>query len=464
MTPSMNDELVGRTIRELSGMLRRREVSAVELTRAHLDRIDAVNPEVNAFVTVDAERALREAAAADEGLMAGAAIGPLHGIPAGFKDTHDTAGMRTTYGSPLFADHVPSADDLVVRRIREAGAITLGKTNVPEFAAGANSFNPVFGATRNPHDHGRTAGGSTGGSAAALASGMATACEGSDFGGSLRTPASFCGVVGLRPSPGRVPDVPGQFGWQSLAVQGPMGRTVDDAAIMLSVIAGYDARNPIALEQDPAVFADIAPADLRGLRVAWTPDLGGRVDVEPEVLDVLARRVRALESLGCVVEEACPDLDGAAPAFRTLRAWMFAHSFDDAYRLHPDQLKPSLIGNIEQGLHLTGRDIAAAIDTHTRVHLAAAEFFTRYDLLALPAAPTLPFPVEQEYPPSIAGRPSGDYLDYLMLAGHITMTGCPAICVPAGLSPGGLPVGLQLVAAHRADAALLAMARACEQL
>lgn len=458
----MDTDLCWRPIRELAGMVRDKQISVTELVRAHLARIDAVNPAINAIVTTDPERSLREAAAADAAIAEGRPLGPLHGIPAACKDTHDTEGMRTTYGSPLLARNVPVADDIVVARMRRAGAIVLGKTNVPEFAAGGNTFNPVFGPTLNPYDRTRSAGGSSGGAAAALATGMAATCEGSDLGGSLRTPASFCNVVGLRPTAGRVPDVPLQFGWQTLSVRGPMGRTVDDVALLLSALAGPDPRNPIALDTEGGEFADVAPIGLSGLRVAWSPTLGGLVDVDDAVLDALRPQLAVLEDLGCVVEEACIDLNGAGEAFRTLRAWMMAYGMADAYREHRDQLKASLVWNIEQGLDLSGRDIAAAMETQTRLFHNARRFFRTYDLLVTPAAQVLPFDVTQEYPPVIGGHATHDYLDLLAAAYHITMTGVPALSMPAGFTAAGLPVGLEFVGPHRSERRLLAIARTYE--
>lgn len=458
----MDDDLCFRPVRELVGLVRDRAVSVTELVGAHLARIDAVNPRLNAIVSADRARTLREAAEADAAIARGDRLGPLHGIPAAFKDTHDTAGMRTTYGSPLFAEHVPTADDVVVDRMRRAGVITLGKTNVPEWAAGGNTFNPVFGPTLNPYDTSRTCGGSSGGAAVALATGMAATCEGSDLGGSLRTPASFCNVIGLRPAPGRVPSVPLDFGWQTLSVRGPMGRTVDDVALLLSVLAGPDPRDPIALETDGGVFADVEPANLRGLRVAWSPDLGGLVDVDRDVVDVLEGRLATLAGLGCVVEEACIDLRGADAAFRTLRAWMFAHGMAVFHREHRDRLKPSLVWNIEAGQALSAADVAAAIQTQTKLFHRACRFFGTYDLLVTPAAQVLPFPVDQEYPPVIGGRATDNYLDVLSAAYHITMTGCPALSMPAGFSAGGLPVGMQFVGPHRAERRLLSIAKAFE--
>src|SRR5215212_9847662 len=275
----MRDELCSRPATELAALVCTRQVSARELLDAHLERIDRLNPALNAVVTLDAEGARAAADAADAVLAAGKDVGPLHGLPVAHKDTHATGGMRTTWGSPLHADTVPAHDELVVTRLRAAGAIRVGKTNVPEFAAGSHTFNTLFGATHNPYRHGLSAGGSSGGAAAALAAGLVPIAEGSDMGGSLRNPAAFCNVVGLRPTPGRVPSWPSPIGWATLAVQGPMGRTVADVALQLSAIAGPDARVPISLESAGAAFAPPLDGSPAGLRVAWAPDLGGRVAV-----------------------------------------------------------------------------------------------------------------------------------------------------------------------------------------
>jgi amidase len=450
-------------IRDQARLIRSGGVSATELLEAHLQRIASVNPCVNAIVTLDAERALADARAAYAAFARGDAIGPLHGIPAAIKDTHDVAGMRTSHGSPLFAEHVAHEDELLVARIRAAGAIVFAKTNVPEFATGTHTANRLFGPTRNPYDPALSAGGSSGGSAAALATGMAAVCDGSDLDGSLRNPASFCNVVGLRPSPGRVPDIPTTFGWQSLFVKGPMGRTVDDVGLLLSVIAGPHPGSPLALEHGPEVFADVAAADLTGLRVAWAPDLGGMVEVDPQVRAVVADQVATFLDLGCVVEEASIDFDGADEAFRTLRAWTLAYLFDDALRRRRDQLKPSLIANIEEGQWLSGRDVAAAIETQTRLYHQAREFFARYDVLVAPSASTVPFPVGLEHPPAVEGVEQATHLDWIKLGYDVTMTGCPSLALPAGFTDDGLPVGLQIVGPHHDERRLLGIGRSFEQ-
>jgi amidase len=457
------DQLCDRPATELAALLRAREISARELLEASLDRIERLNPALNAVVTLDPEGARAAADAADAALASGAAVGPLHGLPVAHKDTHLTAGMRTTWGSPLFADHVPEQDELVVARLRAAGAIRVGKTNVPEFAAGSHTFNPVFGATHNPYRHGLSAGGSSGGAAVALASGMVALAEGSDMGGSLRNPAAFCNVVGLRPTAGRVPSWPASFGWSTLSVQGPMGRTVADVALQLSVLAGPDARVPISLQDDGAVFAAPLPDELTGLRVAWAPDLGGRVRVDPAITGVLAGSVRVFEDLGATVEEACPDLSEADEVFGTLRAWLFEAAHLEKARRHPDQVKDTIRWNAELGATLSGADIARAEAAHTRLHERVVAFFDRFDVLLAPTTQVLPFPVELEYPTEIAGQHMDDYLEWMRSCTLLSPTGCPALSVPGGFTADGLPVGLQVVAAPRADRRVLEAGHAFEQ-
>jgi amidase len=371
--------------------------------------------------------------------------------------------MRTTWGSPLHADTVPTTDDLVVSRYKAAGAIRVGKTNIPEFAAGSHTVNPLFGATHNPYRHGLSAGGSSGGGAAALAAGLVPLAEGTDMGGSLRNPAAFCNVVGLRPTPGRVPTWPTPMGWSQLSVDGAMGRTVADVALQLSAIAGIDPRVPIALSDDPAGFAAPLPDRLDGLRVAWAPDLDGQVTVDPAITSVLTSTVGVFEALGATVEEACPDLDGADEVFGTLRAWLFDASYSELARRHPDQLKESIRWNAELGAKLTGPDLARAEQLHTRLFERMAAFFERYDVLLAPTTQVLPFPVEIEYPTEIAGVPQENYLEWMRSCTVISATGSPALSVPGGFTLEGLPVGLQIIGPARADRRVLEVGHAFEQ-
>ncbi|MFF7701647.1 amidase [Streptomyces lydicus] len=459
----MTDALHHLDATDLAVRLRRREISAREVVQAHLDRIERVNPAVNAIVTLDAEGALAAAAEADARLARGAEVPPLHGLPIAFKDTHLTRGMRTTFGSPLFADHVPDEDDVVVDRLQRAGAIRLGKTNVPEFAAGSHTFNRVFGTTRNPYDPTRSAGGSSGGAAAALAAGLQPLADGSDMGGSLRNPASFCNVVGLRPTPGRVPPQPGGDLWDTLAVPGPMGRTVADTALLLSAMAGPDPRCPIGLETPGAAFRVPLDRELRGLRVAWTPDLGGLAPADPDVRAVLESQLPVLEELGWRVDIACPDLTGADETFRTLRAHSFDLAFGGLLDADREALKPSLARNVEEGRRLTTADLVTATATRSRLHLATLEFFSRYDLLLAPVSQVTPFDAELEYPQEVAGRPTKTYLDWMRSAYLISVLGVPALSVPAGFTPAGLPVGMQFIGPPRADLAVLQAGHAYER-
>ena len=455
----MTDDLWGETATALAARIRAREVSAVEVMRAHLARIDAVNPDLNAIVTLDPEGALAGAEAADRRLAAGEPVGPLHGLPIAVKDLEDTAGMRTTYGSRVFSDHVPEADTLLVARLRSAGAIVIGKTNTPEFGAGSQTFNEVFGATRNPFDRSRTPGGSSGGAAVAVASGMLPFADGSDLGASVRNPAAFCGLVGLRPSPGRIPAVPAINPWSPLSVHGPIARTVDDAALLLRAVCGPDRRAPLSLDDPPEAFADVGPADLGAVRIAWSDDLGD-LPVDPEITAVLRRRRDELAALGCAIEDVDVDLRAADEAFETLRAVGFAQGLAELLRTHRDELKDTVVWNIEAGLALTGEQVARALRLQGEVFARTFELLERYDALALPVTQVPAFDVTEPWPREIAGVPMGSYLEWMRSCSRITVTSHPAMSVPAGFTDDGLPVGLQLVGRYRGEAALLRLAAA----
>ena len=459
------EDLCAKDAVTLAGMLRCREVSAREVIAAHIARIEALDGAVNAVVTRCFDAALAKAAAADAALARGESTGLLHGLPVAHKELFDTAGVRTTYGSPLFADNVPSRDALVVQRMSAAGAISLGKTNVPEFGAGSHTVNPVFGATRNPFDLTRSAGGSSGGAAAALAARMICLADGSDLGGSLRIPASFCNVVGLRPSPGRVPDWPFSDVADVLGVAGPMARTVADVALLLMVLSGPDRRVPLALDAAPPVaepdqIAGLLERDLRGVRVAWSADLG--LPVEPAVLETLAPARQVLTDLGCEVIDAAPDLSGADFVFRTWRAFRLATNLGPLLRQHPGQIGPNVTWNIERGLELSVADLGRATLWHAALAERVSAFFDSYEVLACPVAQVVPFDVTLDWVHDIDGHPQHTYLDWMASAYLISVTGLPAISVPAGFTPDGLPVGLQLVGRRRADWALLGVARAVE--
>lgn len=445
-----------------AALIASRQVSAVELLQAHLDQIERLNPKVNAICTLVPEQALKAAQDADARQARGEPIGPLHGLPVGIKDLVDTRGIRTTQGSPIYANHIPETDALVVTRYQQAGAIVLGKTNTPEFGAGSQTFNPVFGATLNPYDLDKTCGGSSGGAGVALACGMMPIALGSDFGGSLRNPAAWSNVVGFRNGVGRVPVWPGALGYTSLSVQGAMGRTVRDVALQLSAIAGPDPRVPSALPFPADVFRAPLERDLRGVRVAWSRDLG-RYPVAAVITQVCDAQRSTFERLGCAVEDAEPDLRDADHIFQTVRAYSFAHKHATHLAEHRDQLKATVIWNAEQGLKLTALEVARAEAMRTALHQRVAAFFERYDYLCTPTTQVPPFSSEQEYPTAINGRQLETYIDWMGLCYAITVTGCPAISVPCGFTPDGLPVGLQIVGPPHADVAVLQLAHAFEQ-
>jgi amidase len=447
---------------ELARRIRAKEVSAREALAAHLDRIADVNPSVNAIVTLVAEQAMERARLADDALARGAAVGPLHGIPIAHKDLQITKGIRTTFGSPIYEHFVPAEDSLLVDRIRRAGAILVGKTNTPEFAAGSQTFNPVFGATRNPYDTSKTCGGSSGGAAVAVACGMLPLADGSDMGGSLRNPASFCSVVGLRPSPGRVPSWPARLPWSPLSVEGPIARNVADVALLLSAIAGPDARSPIALGEAGRRFAGRLDRDVDGVRVAWWTDLGG-VPFDAVVKRVVNEQRAVFESLGCIVEDAEPDFAGADDAFKTQRAVAFAAAHRDLSANERARLKDTIQWELERVGRLTADDIARTEVLRTDLYHRMRQFFERYEFFVLPTVQVPPFDVEQPYPTEVAGVKMDTYIDWMKSCYYISVAANPAISVPCGYTPEGLPIGLQIVARHHDDWGLLQMAHAFEQ-
>lgn len=459
---SVTTELCFMTAHEIAQMIRRREISAVEVMEAHLSQIARVNPKVNAIVTLLPERALAGARAADEAISLGKELGPLHGLPIAHKDLVATAGIRTTRGSPIFADDVPDEDALIVERLRGAGAITIGKTNVPEFGAGSNTFNPVFGPTLNPYDTTRTCGGSSGGAAVALACGMIPIADGSDTGGSLRNPAAFCNVVGFRPSPGRVPVYPRQLGWFSISVQGPMARTVADVTLLLSAIAGPDPRSPIAIAEPGSKFAGNLERDWRGTRVAWSRDFGG-IPIDHRVTDVLESQRHVFGELGCFVEDGQPDFSDADEIFKVWRAWSFELSYTDLIRQHPGEVKSTVVWNAEEGLKLTGPQLARIEAKRTELYHRVRKFMERYEFMIFPTTQVPAFPTTVEYPTEIEGIQMETYIDWMKSCYFITATGLPAISVPCGFTPEGLPVGIQIVGRHQDDLGVLQFAHAFEQ-
>jgi amidase len=455
------DDVLFASARSLAARLARRELSAAEVMRAFLEQIERVNPAVNAIVTLrPAEELLSEADAADRRLASGEAVGALNGLPIAIKDLSLTRGIRTTFGSTLYRNFVPTSDELYVARLRRAGAIVIGKTNTPEFGAGSQTFNALFGATRNPYDLAKTCGGSTGGGAVALACGMLPLADGTDLGGSLRNPASFCNVVGFRPSPGRVPRLNARAG-DKLGVHGPMARSVDDLALLLAVMAGPDARDPQSLAEPGAVFLDLREPDLTRVRVAFSERLG-RYPVEPAVTAVCNGARPVLVSLGCEVVDGEPDLDGVDELFQILRAAGYAAALPRDLERGRRELKDTVVWNIEQGLKLTPTDLERAARIKAALDRRVAAFFAEHDFLALPTVQVLPFPVESEWPRAVAGVPMQTYVDWMATCYAISCLGTPAISVPCGFSPDGLPVGLQLVGPPNRDLELLELARAFE--
>ena len=454
------DELCDLTAMDLAARIRRRQVSAREVMAAHLARIARVNPKINAVVTLVADRAMADATKADERQAHGGALGPLHGLPVAHKDLVDTAGIRTTYGSPLYRDHVPTADALIVKRIRDAGAITLGKTNTPEFGAGSNTLYRVFGATVNPYNLAKTVGGSSGGAVAALRCGMVPIATGSDTGGSLRNPAAFTNVVGFRPSPGRVTDEDGS--WSPLSTSGPMARTVADVALFLSTMVGPYGPDPLSLDEDGAKFRAPLARSFKGTRVAWFKNLGG-IPFEPEIVRVVNGNRQAFVDIGCVVEEAEPDFSGVDEAFPILRHLSYHSSYARAARDNPTMFKDTIKWEIAEAERNTGADVARASARQARMYVEAFHFFERFDYFVLPVTQVEPFDVTTEYPTSVAGVAMPTYIDWMRSCWYVTFMACPAISVPAGFSASGLPVGLQIVGRHRADWSVLQLAHAFEQ-
>ena len=445
---------------ELAALLRTKKVSAREVMQAHLAQIERVNPKVNAVVTLVADRAMTDAAKADEAIAHGRPRGPLHGLPVAHKDLFDTAGIRTVRGSPYYRDNVPTHDALIVQRIAAAGAITVGKTNTPEFGAGSQTFNPVFGATKNPYDVTKTCGGSSGGAAVSLACGMVPIADGSDTGGSLRNPASFCNIVGFRPSPGRVPN--DAHTWSPLAVSGPMGRNVADVALLLSAIAGPEPHDPLTINEDPAQFARPLGRNFKGVRVAWWKGLGG-IPFEAEIRRGVDDNRKVFESLGCIVEEAEPDFSGVDIAFPTLRHLSYHSGYAALAREHPDMVKDTIKWEIAEAEHQTAADVAKASSRQALMFNQSSELFQRFEYFVLPVTQVAPFDVTVPYLTEIAGTPMATYIDWMRSCWYVTFMSNPAISVPAGFTNTGLPVGVQIVGRARGEWSVLQLAHAFEQ-
>ena len=453
-------ELCDLSAVELRRLIGRKEVSPVELLASCLARIERVNPALNAMVALDRARAAAAAAAAEAAVLRGADLGPLHGLPIGIKDLNPTAGLRTTFGSERFADHVPAEDDSVVAAIRAAGALVLGKTNTPEFGAGANTVNRVYGFTGNPYDPERSCAGSSGGSAVALATAMVPLANGSDLGGSLRTPAAFCGVVGLRPTPGTVPKTAGVLAYWPLSVEGPMARSVADVRLLLGAMTGFDPRDPFC-RSDGSDAAASCPVELSALRARLSEDLGfAPID------DGLRRLFRARTALILDGFASCerrdPELGAADRIFEVLRAVGFLAAHKQAYEETPELVGPNVTANVELGLTFSAADVAWAAAEHSRLYRRFLGFMADCDVLICPAASLPPFAKGELYPKEINGRPLATYVRWLAITYGLTLTGHPVVVLPCGLDATGMPFGIQLVGRRGRDGDLLAIAEAVE--
>lgn len=449
---------------QLARAIRTKELSAVEACDAILYRIDKLNPTLNAYCTIIAEAAREAAREAEAAVMRGDALGPLHGVPFTLKDLTPTKGIRTTFGSKIFEHHIPDQDTILTERLRAAGGVLLGKTNTPELGCKGFTDNKIFGATYNPWNLERTPGGSSGGAGASVAAGMGTLAEGSDLAGSIRIPASFCGVVGFKPSQGRIPRYPNPNGWNTLSFNGPITRTVADAALMFQAMTGPDPRDPLSLPDSGEDYFSVVQGDLRlkGMRVAWSPDLGGMAPVEPDVKTLCAKAADVFEMLGCHVEEASPSVQGAHEIFEVLNASLRTAAVGGFAADWGDQMDPLLVWRLEQGRQLTLADVHRAETGRMALYHCLRTFFETYDLLLLPTTGTVPFPANGDYPAEVAGHTISTPHELLILTYIFNLTGQPAISVPAGWTPDGLPVGLQIVAPFRADALVLHAAAAFE--
>jgi Asp-tRNA(Asn)/Glu-tRNA(Gln) amidotransferase A subunit family amidase len=448
---------------QLAAAIRTKQVSPVEVVDAVLRRIERLNPRLNAYCTVTADLARTTARAAEAAVLRGEALGPLHGVPYSLKDLTPTKGIRTTFGSKIFEHHVPTEDAIVVERLRAAGGILLGKTNTPEFGCKGMTDNKIFGTTYNPWNLTRTPGGSSGGAGAAVAAGLGPLAEGSDLAGSIRMPASFCGVVGFKPSQGRIPRYPNGNAWNTMSFNGPLTRTVADAALMFQAMVGPDDRDPLSL---PATGEDFSAAvqgegSLKGLRVAWTPDLG-MVPVEPVVQESCAGAVRVFADLGCHIEENSPDCRGAHELFSVLNANLRTAAVGDYAETWAAQMDPLLVWRLEQGRTLSLRDVGKAEMARTAFYQRLRQFFATYDLLLLPTTVAPPYDAHGGYPTTVAGRPISTPYEILLLTYAFNVTGQPAISVPAGWTTEGLPIGLQIVGRRHADALVLRAAASFE--
>ena len=456
-------EICFASARELAAAIRARKISAREVMQAFLAQIDRLNPKINAIVAqLPDDTCLALADDADRRLVRGEPIGALHGLPFAFKELDPAVGFPMTRGSPIFKDFMPQEDSVLVERLRAAGVIPIGKTNISEFGMGSHSYNGIYGTTYNPYDLTKSAGGSSGGAGAALAAGMLPLASGSDLGGSLRNPANFNNVVALRPTVGLVPAAPTAMPFLGFTVKGPMARSVADVALLLSAMAGADQRDPLCYPSEPSRFAQPLARDFTGVRVAWSLDLGG-LPLDQEVRRVLSKQRKTFQDLGCIVEDACPDLSDADEVFLTLRAWHYRHTLGYLLKDHRHEMKPEAVWQIESGNDLSGADVARAMERHGELMERMRRFNEKYEFLICAVNQVPPFDASSDWPHEIDGVRMESYLDWMKSAYWITTTFAPAISVPAGFTDKGLPVGIQIVGRYRDDFAVLQMAHAFEQ-
>ncbi|MGH1477174.1 MAG: amidase [Geminicoccales bacterium] len=454
-------ELCDRLAVDLRQLIGAKEISPVELLASCRQRIDQVNGTLNAIVADSFERAASEAVAAEKAVLDGEPLPPLHGLPVGIKDLVLTEGIRTTFGSPQFGTFVPEADERQVTALRGHGGIVVGKTNTPEFGAGANTVNPVYGATGNPFDPGKTCAGSSGGSAVALATGMVPLATGSDMGGSLRNPAAYCGVVGMRPTPGAIADETAQLGYSPLGVQGPMARSVADLALLYQAMADDDPRDPLAYPIDKSGLSPLPEVDLGGINVAISEDLGF-APIDNDIRKTFKAAMARIEPLFAGANAANPPMEGADEAFEINRALSFVAAHKQVYYETPDMLGPNIVANVEQGLLMNMTDVANGMTAHTRIYRQFVSFMQDYDILICPAMSVSPFPHAQLYPTEINGEVLRTYFHWLALAYGLTLTSHPVVCLPCGLDHNGMPFGIQVCGKRGGDVRVLAIAQALE--
>ncbi len=463
MTSHSDHEICFMSGRGLVELIRSHSISAREVMGAFLRQIDRINPKINAIVPkVDDEKCLAVADDADRRLARGDEVGPLHGLPFAFKDLDPAVGFPLTRGSKIFKNFMPSEDSVLVERLRKAGVIPIGKTNVSEFGMGSHTYNEVYGTTLNPYALTKSAGGSSGGAGAALAAGLLPLASGSDLGGSLRNPANFNNIVALRPTVGLVPTAPALLPFLGFSVKGPMARSVIDVAFLLSAMAGTDPRDPAVYPSEPSIFAEPLGRDFKDVRVAWCPDLGG-LPLDRRVRSVLEAQRKTFIDLGCIVEDACPDLRDADEIFLTLRAWNYWHTLGPLLDKHREQMKPEAVWQIESGSKLTGDDVANAMTRHGELMERMRVFQEKHEFLLCAVNQVPPFDATTNWPHEIEGVEMEHYIAWMKSAYWITPTFCPAISVPAGFTADGLPVGIQMVGRHRDDFGVLQIAHAFEQ-